>query len=329
MPVTSLYDRAVLQPGYHPVIQSYYYHEWTERDMQQHMHGRMEIMYIIKGECLVRAEQEKIRLLAGDFILVDAGQPHALRIQSQRGCMVLNIEFVFEKTDSPAPDLAMLCKECAPLRALVKGGPQPYLRVKDNGEVYRILSTVVDHVDMSVDYSFTVDLWMAQLLISAASLSGARPDGEKVDYVQMAKDYVERNYSHEIHVGDIAGFIHIHPAYLQRLFKKECGLSVVDYLTEVRMKKAYDLLVRTNMSILDIAGSVGINSQQYFTRLFKKTAGMTPKALRDSNTADRPNIDGLPEDGSEWRWQSGLRETLYETDADWQGEDYEESRKSR
>lgn len=328
MQIHSLYDKGLLEPGYHPVIQSYYYHEWTKRDMQQHMHDRMEIMYIIKGECIVRAEQEKIRLLSGDFILVDAGRPHALSIQSERGCMVLNMEFVFEKTQSPAPDLALLYQESASLRALIDGGPTSYLKVKDNGEMYRILSSAVDHADMRTGYSFSLDLWLDQLLISTATLSGARPKGGDVDYVQMAKGYVERNYSHEIHVGDIARYIHIHPAYLQRLFKRECGISVVDYLTEVRMKKAYDLLLRTNMSILDIANGVGINSQQYFTRLFKKSIGVTPKALRNTSSVDRPAAELSVEEG-EWRWRTGLSESLYETDADWQGEDYEESRRSR
>ena len=326
--IHSLYDKGLLEPGYHPVIQSYYYHEWTKRDMQQHMHDRMEIMYIIKGECMVRAGEEKIRLLSGDFILVDAGAPHALSIQSERGCMVLNMEFVFSKTESPAPDLALLYRENAPLRALMDGEPAAYLKVKDNGEMYRILSSAMDHVDMEAGYSFPLDLWLAQLLISAAALSGARPKGEDADYVRTAKAYVERNYSHEIHVGDIARYIHIHPAYLQRLFKKECGVSVVDYLTEVRMKKAYDLLLRTNMSILDIANGVGIHSQQYFTRLFKKSMGITPKALRSSNSTDRPAAEFSAEDG-EWRWRSGLSESLYETDSDWQGEDYEEGRSPR
>lgn len=316
MPICSLYDKRVLQPGYHPVLQSCYYHEWTTRDMQQHMHDRMEIMCVIKGECDVRTGEEQVRLLAGDFILVDAGQPHALRIDSQRGCMVLNVEFVFEDTGSPAPDVALLYRECAALRSLVDAGPTPYLKVKDNGEMYRILSTVVDRATLSAGYDFTVDLWLAQMLLSLADLSGAGPRRQEADYVQMAKDYVARHYYHEIHVADIARFIHIHPAYLQRLFKKNCDMSVVDYLTEVRMQKASDLLARTNMSILDIANSVGIHSQQYFTRLFKKVTGMTPKALRDSSTADRPNMDGLPEKNSQRR-QDGMRETPYEIDSDW------------
>ena len=74
MPVCSLYDKRVLQPGYHPVLQSCYYHEWTTRDMQQHMHDRMEIMCVIKGECDVRTGEEQVRLLAGDFILGLSGE---------------------------------------------------------------------------------------------------------------------------------------------------------------------------------------------------------------------------------------------------------------
>lgn len=323
MQLHNIYDKNLQQPGYHPVIQSYYYNKFDDHDMKQHSHSRFEIMYVIKGECIVRSKEESIRLLSGDFIFVNSGLSHALTVKNPKGCMVLNIEAVFEKKQSAAPDFEVLYRESPELQSLVDSEDQPaYLRIKDNGEMYRILFSIVEHVDVCKEHDFTLDLWLTQMLLSVARLSGARPAGAPLDYVQAAKDYVNQHFYHEIHVSDIANFIHIHPAYLQRIFKKECGISVVDYLTEVRMRNAYNLLARTNMSIIDIANSVGVNSQQYFTRLFKKTMNVTPKALRDSSMVENREIEPI-DTPVEWAWRSGLGATTYESDdADWAGEDH-------
>lgn len=316
MRIHNIYDQNLLEPGYYPVIQSYYYNEFKRYDMRQHLHERMEIMYVIKGECIVRSKKDRIRLLSGDFIFINSTFPHALRVENDRGCMVLNIEFVFEKLESLAPDFTVLHEQSPQLRAMLEQRSD-YLRIKDNGEMYRILFSIVEHMDIKVKSNFVLDLWMAQFLLSMASLADARSGSSKIDYVQAAKDYVARNYSHEIHVSDIANFIHIHPAYLQRLFKKECGVSVVDYLNDIRVQKAYHLLTRTNMSIIDIANSVGINSQQYFTRLFKKATNTTPKALRDSSMSDSRLMEPLDREVN-WVWRGGLGETTYEVESDWQ-----------
>lgn len=316
--VYDLYDKKLItEDGYYPVIQSYYYNEWNKFDMPQHFHSRIEIMYIIKGDCTVRSRKEKIRMFSGDFIILNAGTPHALSIDNPRGCMVLNIEFTFEKQDNNAPDFATLYRNSDDMRNFV-GQDAEYFRIKDDGEIYRILFSALENVDITQPNRFCLDLWLSLLLLSSARLASNNSNGNSDDYIQSAKDYISRNYFREIHVSDIAEYIHIHPAYLQRLFKKECGLSVVDFLTTYRMEKAYYLLSRTNMSIIDIANSVGINSQQYFTRLFKKTMNITPKALRDSKSSDSPGADPM-ENEVDWTWRPGLKntETICDNDLDW------------
>lgn len=311
--VYDLYDKKLTtEPGYFPVIQSYYYNGWDKFDMPQHFHSRIEIMYIIKGDCTVRSRKEKIRMFSGDFILINSGTPHALSIDNPRGCMVLNIEFNFEKQESEAPDFATLYQNSGDMRNFVGQGAE-YYRIKDDGEIYRILFSALESVNTSKPNLFSLDLWLSLLLLSSARLASTDANNLSDDYIQCAKDFISRNYFREIHVNDIAEYIHIHPAYLQRLFKRECNLSVVDYLTNFRMEKAYYLLSRTNMSIMDIANSVGIHSQQYFTRLFRKTMNVTPKALRDSKTSDSAE----PE--PEWHWRSGanLTETICNNDLDW------------
>lgn len=312
MEIYSIYDERLLEPGWRPTVQSCYYNEWKKYVMRQHIHKRIEIMYVVRGECIIRSQKENIKLLSGDFIFIDYSFPHALTIDNSRGCIVLNVEFVFEKVDKVTPDFKSIYENCEELRALF-AQKKEYLRIKDSGELYRVLFSVVE-LAKDLKPSLSLDMWLAQLIITVAKLAFTRSTGTRADYVEAAKEYILRNYYHEIRISDIADYIHIHPAYLQRIFKKECGISIVDFLTEVRMKKAYELLVRTNMSIIDIANSVGINSQQYFNRLFKKVMKVTPKMLRDAALVDNRSINKLDE--TIWTRRSGLSETTIEIEDD-------------
>ena len=65
-----------------------------------------------------------------------------------------------------------------------------------------------------------------------------------------------------------------------RMFRRELGVSVVDYVNSVKLRHACDQLANTSMSIVDIAVECGFNSSQYFSRIFKTFSGCTPQQYR-------------------------------------------------
>ena len=69
-----------------------------------------------------------------------------------------------------------------------------------------------------------------------------------------------------------------------RIFKKEVGTSVITYITDLRIKKAKDLLEHSDLKTFEISDAVGIHDPAYFSVLFKKYTGMSPKSYR--NKAD-------------------------------------------
>jgi two-component system, response regulator YesN len=68
--------------------------------------------------------------------------------------------------------------------------------------------------------------------------------------------------------------------YLSRAFKNITGRNFSDYLSEIRMNKAKELLEKTQLTVYDIAISVGYGDPQYFHRVFKKYFGVTPNEYR-------------------------------------------------
>jgi AraC-like DNA-binding protein/ligand-binding sensor protein len=99
---------------------------------------------------------------------------------------------------------------------------------------------------------------------------------------QCIKDYVEEYYSSDIKIEHLASLYFSNANYLRNLFKKQTSLSFTDYLNQVRIEKAAQLLKNTNEKIITISIEVGFNNVTYFNKLFKRYKGLSPKQYRDA-----------------------------------------------
>lgn len=105
--------------------------------------------------------------------------------------------------------------------------------------------------------------------------------GEKDDVIETVKCYVRDHIHENICIADIAAQVFWSSQHLMRTFKNATGLSVLEYITNERLRLAEKLLVDTNLPINRVADSVGYGNYSYFTRLFKRSAGLTPQAFRE------------------------------------------------
>lgn len=99
--------------------------------------------------------------------------------------------------------------------------------------------------------------------------------------IRKAREYIDGNYSdEEISLRTVANEINLSHTYFSALFKKETGMKFIDYLTEVRVEKAKELLCRTSMQVSEIAYMVGFRDYRYFGQIFKKHTGKTPREFQ-------------------------------------------------
>ena len=94
-------------------------------------------------------------------------------------------------------------------------------------------------------------------------------------------DYIYNNINQRITVSDLADYTGLSPSYLSRLFKKELGISISDYICEKKIEKAENLLKYSDFSFVEIANYLAFSSQSHFIQSFKKSVGLTPKKYRD------------------------------------------------
>ena len=94
--------------------------------------------------------------------------------------------------------------------------------------------------------------------------------------ITEAKRYIQQHYRESLRLEDVSSAVGFNATYFSTLFKKETGQNFMDYLTELRISKAKELLCGDTLSIQDVAEMVGYRDLKYFSRLFKKTTGVSP-----------------------------------------------------
>ena len=136
--------------------------------------------------------------------------------------------------------------------------PMKYMESPENARSYitSMLNTLIDYRNQMSDKKYT-------------------------EIIEKAKIYIQENYQNEeMSLQSVASNVNVSSNHFSAIFRKETGETFIDYLTEVRMNKAKDLLTCTSMKTSEIGFEVGYRDPHYFSYIFKKMVGMSPKEYR-------------------------------------------------
>lgn len=100
----------------------------------------------------------------------------------------------------------------------------------------------------------------------------------------QAVSYIAAHYMEKLTLRDLASRLFVSDSYLSKLFRQEMDTSFNDYLNKTRIEHSIDLMQQTDLPLLEIAGMVGFDDQSYFTKVFKRTTGKTPRQFKNELT---------------------------------------------
>lgn len=125
--------------------------------------------------------------------------------------------------------------------------------------------------------------YMERFCAAAIHLLSEKYQKQQHKYLVKAKHYIENNYQDpDLSLNVLAKECHTTTSYLSRLFRESFGINFIDYLNQHRIDKAKELLLNTDETVKHVASATGFNSQQNFSRVFKKYTGVTPRQYKPS-----------------------------------------------
>ena len=131
-------------------------------------------------------------------------------------------------------------------------------------------SNYIREIQSCADYEALLKWFITKVKQVCANMENAK-EKETLSVVEKARTYIRENFHKEISLDDVSREFDISPYYFSKLFKQETGKNFVEYLTEVRLKNARELLCNSKASIKEICVASGYSDPNYFSRILRNT----------------------------------------------------------
>lgn len=245
------------------------------KQLAMHAHDYYQIIYLIDGEINFSYGWEQYSLSRGCCVVIFPGIEHGFIHNNHSTVKTLDVKFYIHSTR-----LTELMKKIKGLHAKVPKEIVVLLeQIKDEGthrqSFFREMACLNLLKIMYLLYRESTEEQICRhnglVVIDVPLQSG---DGQAI--VEQAKDYIQRHYTGELRVGDMAKRIGFHKNYMGQVFRRVSGHSISEYIKKLRMNKAKELMAYTELTLKEIASEIGFKNIHHFHRVFKQTEGISP-----------------------------------------------------
>ena len=160
----------------------------------------------------------------------------------------------------------------------------------DMNVAYTLSDIYIRRADVAKTPDAVLDIMEEFQLDFAARMQTVKKGNAVSLHVKRCADYIYEHLHETLTLQELARREGLNPSYLSKLFAKEVGIGVKDYIIKAKIDTAKNILRYSDFSILDISISLGYSSQSAFTAAFRKETGMTPKKYRDLNFTQKDFI---------------------------------------
>lgn len=253
---------------------------YSEETYGPHKHLRIEINYVKKGNCILHLDNESITFREGEMMIITPNVNHLFEAGSE-GTTLMQLEFLPEIFSHFDWNAETGINGSSPIPVFLFSEENRLIKIVNNVRIMRAVQRIVNELEAkSPYYQYLVVMYYAELLILICRyMDEAYLPICTNESLKKAIAYIRLNYHTDININSVAGHTGISERYLRALFSQHLNLSPLDYLNQIRIDKAIELLRNTEMSIKEICFQCGFQSPQYFSRIFKRQIGISPREM--------------------------------------------------
>lgn len=264
------------------ISKSKYGEDWHSTS---HFHPFTEIFFITHGNGIMEIDSIDVAVKEGDLIIINPNCPHTEKSSYNRMDQLEYIVFAIN-------NLALANKSLPKLNGN-DTNPTYYkiMNLNNNKSVILYyLNTLVHEVEeKQVNYELACKSILTLFIIyisrntESTLLIADNPEKLNIECVKI-KNYIDSHYSENITLDILSNLSYVNKFHLVHLFTKQMGISPINYLINRRIEESKNLLTTTNYSIRDISTIVGFSNSSYFSQMFKKFTGDSPRTYKNKYT---------------------------------------------
>ncbi len=238
---------------------------------QAHIHEHHELYYLESGSTSYFCGNSIYRLHAGDLILVPKGVFH----RTENGMEAGLVRVLFNFDDD------FLGEDFLPFLQILKEAAHIVLPETEKRSVRRLIQCIEAEENTDDPQGPLLQrLYFGELILLLCRHRKQDVIEEPTGTYKIAQDaarFISENYREELHLDTLAKRYAVSTGYFSKLFKKHTGVGVNEYITVVRVMAAKELLDKGDMTVTQVAFACGFNDSNYFSQIFKRATGITPK----------------------------------------------------
>lgn len=252
-----------------------------------HAHEYVQVAYVLRGMCNHQLRGKSLTASRGDIFIISPGIEHGISAIVDQEYEVVLLDFMpYLVHDLLKPYSDTLYPFLQPYAGGEVEQQQPWLHIGKGkqqlvGQLLQDIQDEMEHCEKGYEYSVRICLLKLLILFDRElRILGRKPTRQPAlanqDPIEEAIRYVYDNYSQDIPLDHGAMVANMAPTYFSHMFKRETGQTFVDFVNEVRIERAMELIRQDSHTITHIGYQVGFHHLSHFIRTFKKRTGITP-----------------------------------------------------
>ena len=250
-----------------------------ERYFTMHWHEQIELHYVLRGRTRIRLEQEDALGGQGDLIICNSNILHEGFNEGVNGDPAMETmvvifsmaDFSRELADKNIIFRSLICQDPR-IRSLMLQICREYeekelgYRLACKGMLLQLVTYLVRH-------------YAAEML---SERGGARRL-ERLERLNKVYQYIESHFTEPVTNKELAALVHVSQGRFEHLFKESAGMAPLQYVNEIRLEKAMNLLKKGGSTVTEVADAVGFSDYNHFGRLFKRRFACTPGEVEENS----------------------------------------------